>query len=71
MLASHRCRSQTLFPRRNYLYVVHIFQQFSKGVELHQGDHLTAGGSLSLILFIHYRTQRRQFQVAVFLRNTA
>ena len=56
-------------PGRNYLYMVHIFQQLSEGVQLHQWDQLSAWGRLRLRLFIDYRTQRRQLQVAVFLRR--
>lgn len=55
----------------NYLDAVHVLQDMRKGVELHQGDHLSAGGRISLRLFTDDRTQLRQFQVAVFLREKA
>lgn len=60
-------QNSEICPGRNYLYMVHIFQQLSKGVELHQWDQLSAWGRLRLRLFIDYRTQRRQLQVGVFL----
>lgn len=56
-------------PGRNYLDVVHIFQQLRKGVDLHQGDNLSDGGCLRLSRFIYHRTQCRQFKVAMFLRK--
>ena len=62
---------QMQISREMYLYSVHVFQQLSKGVDLHQGDQLSAGGALSLSLFIDDRSQCRQLQVAVFLRKKA
>ncbi|TNN72722.1 hypothetical protein EYF80_017006 [Liparis tanakae] len=48
-----------------------LVEDMRKGVELHQGDQLPAGGRISLRLFTDDRTQLRQFQVAVFLREEA
>lgn len=52
---------------RMYLYLVHILHQLVKGVDLHQGDHLSANRGPRLS--INCRTQRWYLQVGVFLKK--
>lgn len=68
-VSSPQMYNSEICPGRNYLDVVHIFQQLRKGVDLHQGDNLSDGGCLRLSRLIYHRTQCRQFKVAMFLRK--
>lgn len=67
-LHPNRCVTD-IWPGRNYLNAVHIFQQLREGVDMQKGDDIPDGGRLSRSRLIYDRTQRRQFEVAVFLRK--